>query len=61
MGSWKENKVVGVAAGVVFILAMIFTLRGIIGSRPAQPKLTEAGKKVIPPAEEILRINKWGK
>jgi len=55
MGSWKENKVVGVAAGVVFILAMIFTLRGIIGSRPAQPKLTEAGKKVIPPAEEALR------
>lgn len=54
MADWKENKAVGVVAAVLFILAMIFTLRGIIGSRPAQSKLTGAGEKVIPPAEEIL-------
>jgi hypothetical protein len=61
MANWRENKAVGVAAAVLFILAMIFTVRGIIGARPAQPKLTGAGEKVIPPAEEMLRINKGGK
>ena len=46
MTNWKENKAVGVAAAV-FILAMIFTLKGLIGARPAQSKLTEAEKKGI--------------
>ena len=54
MASWKENKVVGIAAGVIFILAMIFTLRGLIVSRQGQEKLTGAGKEVVAPAEAIL-------
>ena len=55
MTNWKENKAVGVAAAAVFILAMIFTLKGLIGARPAQSKLTEAEKKGITPAEEMMR------
>ena len=54
MASWKENKVVGIAAGGVFILAMIFTLRGLIASRQGQEKFTGAGKEVVAPAEAIL-------
>lgn len=54
MAEWKKNPAVGVAAGAIFILAMIFTVWGIIASRPAQPKLTGAGEKAIPPAEAIL-------
>ena len=54
MASWKENKVVGIAAGVIFILAMIFTLRGLIAARQGEEKLTGAGKEVVSPAEATL-------
>lgn len=54
MAEWKNNPAVGVAAGVIFILAMIFTVWGIIASRPAQPELTGAGGVTIPPAEKML-------
>ena len=54
MANWKENKAVGVAAAVAFILAMIFTVRGLT-ARPGQAKLSEAGKKGVTPAEEMMR------
>lgn len=54
MAEWKNNPAVGVAAGVIFILAMVFTVWGMIASRPEQSKLAGAGEKAIPPAEAIL-------
>lgn len=54
MADWKENKAVGIAAVAVFILAMIFTLKGLIGGRPGQAKLTGAVEEGKVPAEEML-------
>jgi len=53
MANWKENKMVGVVAAAAFILAMIFMARSLM-TGPGQAKLSEAGKKGVPPAEEML-------
>lgn len=53
MASWKENKAVGIAAGVIFVLAVIFVVRGLM-ARPGEEKLTGIGEKGVPPALEML-------
>lgn len=30
MANWKENKVVGIVAGIVFIISLIFVIKSLI-------------------------------
>ena len=46
MANWKENKVVGIVAAVVFIIALIFIIKSLI---PKQPE------KVAPLSEEARK------
>jgi hypothetical protein len=52
MASWKENKVVGIIAGIVFVISLIFVIRGLMTLFPKRAE-TDAGK-VIPPAEQLV-------
>lgn len=55
MASWKENKVVGIVAGVVFVLCLIVVIKVVMGMRTKQvPSAVEQMRSVEPQAEIFI-------
>lgn len=53
MTDWRQNKVVGIVAGAIFVLALIFVIQNAMRLFQKKTELTESEKRGIAPAEEI--------
>ena len=53
MAGWRENKIVGITAGAIFILALLFMIQNAMRLFLKKSELSESEKRGIAPAEEI--------
>ena len=54
MADWKENKIVGIVAGVVFVLCLIIVIKVVMGMRPEQVPLAVEQMRSIEPQAKIF-------